>query len=177
MSDNYLGEIRLFAFGYAPTGWVACDGSLLSVTANTALYSLLGIQYGGDGKVNFGVPDLRGRAPVHLSASGHYIQGKLGGAETVTLTMANVPSHTHSLTAAGVPATTSRPTSVDILAQPVTSATLSTAHWIYATPGTLVAMNPLSLSSVGGNGEHNNMQPFMVLNFCIATSGVYPQRA
>ncbi len=180
MGDNYLGEIRLFSFAKIPTGWAVCDGRTLQIAQNQALYSLLSNKYGGDGKTTFALPDLRGRVPVHTgqsSLSPHtiYNMGATGGAETVTLTTGNLPIHTHSMSAVAATATL-KPDAGNLLAEPTDASNVQ--HAIYG-PATnsFVILNTSTISNDGGNGSHNNMQPFQVLNYCIATSGLYPMHA
>jgi len=178
MSDYYLGEVRVFPFGILPQGWLRCDGSLLPINGNQALYSLLGITYGGDGKTTFGLPDLRGRAIVNqgMLGSSPYQIGSKGGATTVALTAGQVPMHNHALNVAAVAATKGGPTD-NFLAN--IASTDSTANIkVFATVGApaLVPLAAPSIVDAGAGGGHQNMQPFLSLNFCISNSGLYPTR-
>lgn len=172
MADPFVAEIRIFGFNFAPRGWAFCDGQLMPISQNTALFSLLGTTYGGDGKSTFGLPNLQGAAPMHPGEgpglSPHYL-GEQGGTETVTLLESEMPSHTHALRANTIdPADTSTPG---------TSATFapSTGGTLYqAAADTTLA--PLALSPAGGSLPHNNMQPYLTVNFCIALQGVFPAR-
>jgi microcystin-dependent protein len=171
MADFFIGEIRAFPFGFAPRGWHLCDGSLLQIQQNAALFSLLQTQFGGDGKVQFALPDLRGRTMLNqgTTSSGTYIVGVKGGAEAVALDQTQMPVHTHTLygntSASGLVNTPSG-------AVPATPAST-----IYAAQAQSPAKNmaAASLSAVGG-GPHNNMQPSLVINYCISTTGIYPSR-
>lgn len=179
MGDWYLGEIRLFGMSWNPQDWLLCDGSILQISGNQALYSLLGTTYGGNGSTTFGLPDLRGRAVVGTSTSDpNYLRGKTGGSETVVLTTAQVPMHQHAFMAtttagsgtvigAGVAIATVTPTTPvpqppDIFTDQVNSA---------KTP-----LNSGTISVSGSSAGHPNVQPSLVLNYCIARSGVYPPR-
>lgn len=166
--DPFLGEIRAFSFGIIPRGWAPCNGQLLPINQNTALFSLLGNRYGGDGKSTFGLPDLRGRVGVSLSPQ--YQQGTSGGAETVTITAESLPQHFHSAAATTQTANSFTPNS-GILAAP-TDNTFS----IYGAPQSLVALDPAAVGSAGGSQAHTNLQPYLAVNYCIALSGVYPSR-
>lgn len=175
MSEPFIGEIRLLAIAWAPKGWALCDGSLLPITPNQALYSLLGTQFGGDGRTTFGLPDLRGRVPLGTVYPGQN-QGKqyAGGGETVTLNEAQVPVHNHMLQAIAEAGNKANP--ADNFYAKVTPVAPATAPVnIYGAATTTVALDTGTLSSVGG-GTHDNMQPFLVLNYCIATQGYYPSR-
>ncbi len=174
MADPFVAEIRIFPFNFAPKGWAWCDGQLLPLSQNTALFSLLGTTYGGDGKSNFALPDLRGRAPMHPGQgpglSLHDL-GESAGSETVTLLESETPMHSHALTAQGAPADTPLPTDTAF------------ARVIGATPylppsGAPVApMANQALTPAGGSQPHNNMQPYLTSYFCIALQGVYPPRS
>lgn len=169
MTDPYLGEIRPFGFSFAPAGWALCQGQLLSIAQNTALFSLLGTQYGGDGTTTFALPDLRGRVPIGFGQGPglpNHIQGETGGAEAVTLTSAQTPAHHHPVAAASN-ATTKNPSG----AVPA----FTTAASSYGTTADLT-MSPTMTASSGGNQPHDNMQPYLVTNWCIALQGVYPPR-
>ncbi len=179
MSDAYIGEIRLFPFDWAPEGWLPCDGRTLPIQSNQALASLLGSQYGGDGRTNFNLPDLRGRVPVSQGVNPkaanpvNYAVGSYGGLESVALTAAQVPPHTHGVNAVNAAATTGAVVTASnvLLAQP------PAAHALYAPSGTTtVALAADSVSQEGAGAAHNNMQPSLVLNFCICTAGLYPPR-
>lgn len=183
MAEPFLGEIRVFAFPFAPQGWALCNGALLPVQQNAALFSLLGAAYGGDGKTTFGLPDLQGRTPIDLgSVSGrpNYRLGDRGGSETVQLTAATMPAHSHLVQAvdqaAGaqpMPAPANNfPSTVHLPDHTVPQ----TGHALYGAPTNLVALNPGAVGAGGGNSGHNNMQQFSVVNFCIAISGLYPPR-
>ncbi len=166
MAEPFLSEIRLMSFVFAPKGWALCNGQLLPINQNQALFSLLGTTFGGDGRVNFALPDLRGRAPIHVG-SGHTL-GERGGEQAHTLSIAELPTHTHVAQATTVAATTNTPTNTVMLAQ-------STAANLYASGASnLVAMAANAVSNVGGSQAHLNMQPFLTLSFCVALQGIFP---
>lgn len=171
--DPFVAEIRIFPFNFAPKGWAWCDGQILPLSQNTALFSLLGTTYGGDGKSNFALPDLQGRTPMHPGQgpglSMHDL-GETGGTETVTLLESEMPSHTHSLMANGALGNRTNP-------QGNTLARVSGAA-PYAAAGTPTAsLAPEALPPTGGDQPHNNMQPYLTCYFNIALQGVFPPRS
>ncbi len=168
MSTPFLGELKLMSFAFAPKGWALCNGQLLPVNQNQALFALLGTTYGGNGQSNFALPDLRGRAPLHNGAG--VVLGQSAGLEVVTLTPGQLPSHTHTLTATGDLANASVPGGAVPAAKPRGGINR------YAPAGNDVVMAPSSLASTGGNQPHANMQPFTVLNWVIALQGIFPSR-
>jgi microcystin-dependent protein len=175
MANPFVAEIRLFPFNFAPRGWAACEGQLLPISQNTALFSLLGTTYGGDGRSNFALPDLRGSAAMHQGQGpglSFYGLGERGGTGTVTLLATEVPVHTHALQAfAGRGTNVNKPAAGLSLAD-------SQGNFVYdtAVPTTPATMAPQTLAPVGSGQPHNNMMPYLTLNFCIALQGVYPQR-
>ncbi len=168
MSDPFLGQIMLAGFSFAPKGFAACNGQLLPISQNTALFSLLGITYGGNGQTTFGLPDLRGRTPLGFSNS--YPLGNTGGTETVALISSELPPHTHNAQANTAAGTTRTPTNGVFGG--------SGSEKLYGPTGSgQVPLNATSIATAGGSQPHENMQPFNVLNFCIALAGVYPSRS
>ncbi|MFO1304130.1 MAG: tail fiber protein [Burkholderiales bacterium] len=164
MAEPFLAEVRMMSFVFAPKGWALCDGQLLPINQNQALFSLLGTTFGGDGRVNFGLPDLRGRVPIHVG-SGHVL-GERGGEQGHTLSIAEMPTHTHFLNGSSTPAETNVPA----------GAYLAQANNAYAPPTDLVALSPTSIANVGGSQAHLNMQPFLTISFCIALQGIFPSQ-
>lgn len=167
MSEPFIAEIRPFAFNFAPRGWALCDGQLLPINQNQSLYALLGTTYGGDGRTSFGLPDIRGRVPVHEASS--LPLGTRNGEETVHLGSNEIPGHTHTSISASSDAGTASTVAGNVPAG-------SGAALIYGDPNNLEAMNGTSLGNTGGNQGHNNMQPFQTLNYCIALQGLFPSR-
>ena len=168
MSAPYLAEIRLTSFAFPPKGWAMCNGQLLPINQNQALFALLGTQYGGNGQTNFALPNLQGRAPMHFSAV-HGI-GQVGGEETHTLAANEMPAHAHTLRASGKVAASSSPNG-GVLAAEARGATPA-----YAAAGNLVALNPAAVTAAGGSQPHENRPPFLALNFIIALQGIFPSR-
>lgn len=166
MAEPFLSEIRLMSFVFAPRGWALCNGQLLPINQNQALFSLLGTTFGGDGRVNFALPDLRGRTPIH-TGSGHTL-GERGGGQSHTLSIAELPVHDHVMSASASTATTSSPTNAVMLAQ------ASVANLYGSSASNHVAMAANAITNVGGSQAHLNMQPFLTLNFCIALQGIFP---
>ncbi|MCP5149886.1 MAG: phage tail protein [Ectothiorhodospiraceae bacterium] len=166
MSEPFLGEVRMFGFTFAPRGWAFCDGQILPINQNQALYSLIGSTYGGDGRTSFALPDLRGRVPVHVGSE--VALGQRAGTERHALSAAELPSHRHGAGASGDQATRTDPTDA------VTASQARRGVRIHASGGTPVALR--GDPSAGGGGAHENMQPFLVLGFCIALQGVFPSR-
>ena len=167
--DPFIGEIRAFGFNFAPVGWATCAGQTLPINQNQALFSLLGTTYGGDGRVTFALPDLQGRVPIGAgqgSGLAPYVQGEEGGVESVTLTTAETPSHTHQAMASNT-VTTKNP--ADGLPGPTASGSS------YGTTADS-AMNAAMIGTTGGSQPHENRQPYLVLNWCIATQGIFPSR-
>lgn len=171
MSEVFLGQIMPVAFNFAPRGFALCDGQLMSIAQNSALFALLGTQYGGDGKTTFALPDLRGRTPVGYgnSALGNVPIGQVAGAETVTLTAAELPSHNHQSNGTTTAGGLRNPTGA--LYGTSTAATYATAA-----SGAQVALNAQTVTPAGQGQPHENMQPFRTLNFCIAITGIFPSR-
>ncbi|MDV3348307.1 phage tail protein [Leptolyngbyaceae cyanobacterium CCMR0082] len=172
MVTPYIGEIRMFGGNFAPVGWALCDGSLLSTQQNDALFSLLGTIYGGDGRTTFGLPDLRGRVPMHYGEGPGLTNRPIGtksGVETVTLTASNIPNHTHVWQASSNSATDTVPTGKVL-------ATAPDAHPIYAedASGTSSMSSSVIASSGGSASSVNNLMSFQVINFIIALTGIYP---
>jgi len=175
MADPFVAEIRIFPFNFAPKGWAWCDGQLLPLSQNTALFSLLGTTYGGNGKSNFALPDLQGRAPMHPGQgpglSLHDL-GETGGSETVTLLESEVPAHSHAMMANASPG---------LLTAPASDRTLSRSQggnaYVPGSPApTLVSMAPQTLAPAGGDQPHNNLMPYLTFYFNIALQGVFPPR-
>jgi microcystin-dependent protein len=166
MAEPFLSEIRIMSFGFAPKGWALCNGQLLPINQNQALFSLLGTTFGGDGRVNFALPDVRVRTPIHVG-SGHTL-GEKGGEQAHTLSIAELPEHLHVVNASSTTATTNTPANNLVPAQ-------STASSLYASGASgLVPMAPAMIANVGGSQAHLNMQPFLTLSFCIALQGIFP---
>ena len=166
MAEPFLSEIRMFSFVFAPRGWALCNGQLLPINQNQALFSLLGTTFGGDGRVNFALPDLRGSVPIHVG-TGHTL-GERGGQQAHTLSTAELPTHAHLAQGNTSNATSPDPTS-SFFAAPS-----SALGAVYGSAQTLVAMSPGMLSNVGGSQAHLNMQPFLTLSFGIALQGIFP---
>lgn len=166
MAEPFLSEIRIMSFGFPPKGWALCDGQLLPINQNQGLFSLLGTTYGGDGRVNFGLPNLQGRAPMHMG-SGHTL-GERGGEQGHTLSISELPTHTHTLNGTSNAGNQLVPAS-NLLATP-------SNQFYQATASSLVAMAAGTLANVGGSQAHLNMQPFLVLNFSIALQGIFPSQ-
>ena len=169
--DPFVAEIRIFPFNFAPKGWAFCDGQILPLSQNTALFSLLGTTYGGDGKSNFALPNLQGNTPMHPGQgpglSLHDL-GETGGSDTVSLLESEIPSHSHAWmtsTNDGIETNTGN----ELFAKGI-------GIGMYANPGALTQMDPNTITPAGGDQPHNNMQPYLTLNFCIALQGVYPPR-
>ncbi len=163
MAEPFLSEIRLMSFTFAPRGWALCNGQLLPINQNQGLFSLLGTTFGGDGRVNFALPDLRGRSPMHVGAS--HTLGERGGEQAHTVSIGEIPTHTHVARA-----TSGTGTQLIPAANLLAVANLP----MYRTPDALTAMSPATIGSTGGSQAHLNMQPFLTLNFCIALQGIFP---
>jgi len=174
MSDPFVAEIRIFAFNFPPTGWAFCNGQLLPISQNTALFSLLGTFYGGDGKSNFALPNMEGNTPLFWgqgSGLSLYDLGQMGGEETVTLISSEIPVHTHAMNAAGGDVGDER--------SPIDRAfarTTGVGGNLYGAAANLVNLAPQALAPAGSSFPHNNMMPYLTLNFCIALQGVFPPR-
>ena len=164
MAEPFLSEIRIMSFEFPPKGWALCNGQLLPINQNQALFSLLGTTYGGDGRVNFALPDLRARAPIHMG-SGHTL-GERGGEQSHTLSIAELPTHAHVLNGSSTAAETNV----------ATGAYLGTVNNAYTAAANLVALSAAEVGNVGGSQAHLNMQPFLTLSFCIALQGIFPSR-
>jgi microcystin-dependent protein len=174
MSDQFLAEVRIFPFNFPPTGWAFCDGQLMPISQNTALFALLGTTYGGDGKSTFALPDLQGSAPMQPGqGQGLSLRdlGEMSGVESITLLVSEIPLHTHTAQADNLdPADLNIPNPARCLAQ-------STAVFAFQPAASnLVQMAFQTLPPAGGGLPHNNMQPYLTLNFCIALQGIFPQR-
>ena len=162
MAEPFLSEIRIMSFIFAPKGWAMCNGQLMPINQNQALFSLLGTTFGGDGRVNFALPDLRGRTPIHVG-SGHTL-GEKGGEQAHTLTISELPQHTHLAQASPTNANT-----------PIASNNfLGAANNLYVPFANPTTITPQSVTNTGGSQAHLNMQPFLTLNFCIALQGIFP---
>lgn len=166
MGEPFLGEIRVFSFNFPPRGWAFCNGTLLPINANQALFSLLGTMYGGDGRVNFALPNLQGRTP--LGFNGQFPQGQAAGETAHTLSVQEMPYHTHAASGSG---NTSGGTNIGI-----NDYFGATTVNIYGAPASPVTLTGETISTIGNSQPHNNMMPYLTLNFCIALQGIYPSR-
>jgi len=169
MSEPFLAEVRIVGFNFAPRGWAFCDGQILPINQNQSLYSLLGTTYGGDGRTSFALPDLRGRTPIHVGRSNggdDHREGQKSGEETHTLAVNEMPQHAH----VGMASNNNADTPV------ATGHVLGRALNLYAAPGSTTNLRSGTLANVGGGQAHNNMQPYLALNFCIALQGLFPSR-
>jgi microcystin-dependent protein len=173
MADPFVAEIRIFPFNFAPRGWAWCDGQLLPLSQNTALFSLLGTTYGGNGKSNFALPDLQGRAPMHPGQgpglSLHDL-GETGGSETVSLLESEIPAHSHALGAQNVALGGAVSPVGNVLNRPASGNLYGSVN------PTIVTMAPEGITPAGGDQPHNNLQPYLTFYFCIALQGVFPPR-
>ena len=179
MSEPFLGQITVFPYSFPPNGWADCAGQLLPIQQYTALFSLIGTQYGGNGTTNFALPNLQGTVPVGQGtqpAASTYVMGETGGAETVTITTNTMPNHGHGLNATTVPGTVNSPNG-QVLATAQKGSPISGAKGeIYNTAAPDTALTPGSIAFAGGTQPHNTIQPFLVLRYCIALQGVFPPR-
>lgn len=173
MSDPFIGEIRAFPFTFAPRGWALCNGQLLPLSQNTALFALLGTTYGGDGRSTFGLPNLQGSVAMGAGqgpgTSLHHL-GETGGAESVALLASEVPTHTHTVQVSSQEATSRTPSTGAALATPPEGS-------LYGAAGSAETMAPEALANTGGFAAHDNMQPYLVMHYCIALQGIFPGRS
>jgi microcystin-dependent protein len=165
MAEPFLSEIRMMSFVFAPKGWALCNGQLLPINQNQALFSLLGTTFGGDGRVNFGLPDLRSRVPIHVGAA--HTLGERGGEPAHTLTISEIPTHPHVANATSAQSTGNTPGNTMTFAQSIGSPA-------YTGAANLAAMNAAMVGNIGGSQAHLNMEPFLTLSFCIALVGIFP---
>jgi microcystin-dependent protein len=175
MASPFLGQIQPFGFGFAPKGWALCNGQIFPISQNTALFSLLGTMYGGDGKTNFALPNLQSRVPMHLGNT--IVQGQTGGEESITLTVSQLPAHNHGFSGTSGAANSKSPNTGSAFAQSNRSGT-SPGDNYYApdnSPGT-GPLNPTTVGNFGGGLPHTNLQPYLTINWCIALQGVFPAR-
>ena len=178
MSDPFLRQIRIFGGNFAPRSYAFCDGQLLSIAQNSALFSILGTTFGGDGRTTFGLPDLRDRAPLHPGTGpglSSYQLGQRGGAATETLSVSEIPAHTHQWDGIAATSTQTAPTNHS-LAEPPVGGRGGGGAKIYGPANNLVALSPDSMDPGGGGQPHNNQQPYLALNYIIALVGVFPSR-
>lgn len=171
MSEPFIGEVRHFAFNFAPRGWMTCQGQMLSIAQNTALFSILGTTYGGNGQTTFALPNLSGRTPIQPGQGpglDPYVLGEEQGAVSVTLTAAQVPPHTHLVSAVAAIGTSDAPAGKSLAQSSIRSDLYA------ATPDTV--MSALAVNPAGGGQPHNNMPPYLAVGFCIATEGLFPSR-
>ena len=172
MSDQFLGELRAFGFNFAPKGWAFCNGQLLSIQQNAALFGLLGTTYGGNGVTTFQLPNLQSRVPMHFGqAPGgtSYTEGELGGVESVTLSSTQMPTHIHMLNGVSASGNTNRPSNV-------LYASGSTGNEAFYGGGALQPLTPSTIGPTGQNQPHTNLQPYLAINWCIALEGLFPSR-
>ena len=167
MSEPFLSEIKIVSFNFAPKGWALCNGQFLPINQNQALFSLLGTTYGGNGQTTFALPNLRGRVPISFG-SGHTL-GEAAGSTSVTVNIQQLPTHLHALQASSATANTNAPDSTTLLGG-------SAPNDIYNGPASLSTLIPSSVTSVGGSQPHNNMMPYLTLNFIIALQGIFPSQ-
>ncbi len=170
MADPFLAEIRPLPFAFMPKGWAHCNGQLMPISQSTALFSILGVTYGGNGKSNFALPDMEGRAPMQAGQGPGLSErplGETGGQESVALELSQMPAHSHAAHASGRVADNQNPT----------GALLAAGSTIYAGATQLVSMAPESVQHTGTDQPHNNMQPYLTVSFCIATQGIFPPRS
>ena len=163
MAEPFLAEIRIMSFQFAPKGWAPCDGQLLPINQNQALFALLGTTFGGNGQTNFALPDLRGRVPIHVGNSGHTL-GERGGEAAHTLSLAELPAHPHPMQASSANGNNAV----------ATANVLAAASGLYGPASALTTLEPSSVTSTGGSQAHQNMQPYLTLSFCIALQGIFP---
>ena len=165
MSQPFVGEIRMFGGNFAPNGWMLCEGQLLPISENETLFNLIGTTYGGDGQSTFALPDLRGRLPMHVGNS--FVLGEQAGTEAVTLTVSQIPQHTHQI-AAGATGTTQSPAGAVVAA--------SASSLYHAAPSGLSSLSTTALQPVGGSQPHTNLQPSLCINFIISLFGIFPSK-
>jgi microcystin-dependent protein len=173
MADPFLAEIRIYPFAFAPRGWAFCNGQLLPISQNTALFSLCGTTYGGDGRTTFGLPNLQGRAALHEGQGpglSSYDLGEVGGSDTITLLQTEMPAHSHALQAQGGPANVATPTGA------MPARVVGATPYLPPAGAPIVAMAANAIGQAGGGQPHNNLQPYLTMNFCIALQGVFPSR-
>jgi microcystin-dependent protein len=180
VSDAFLSEIRMFAGNFAPKGWAMCNGQLMSIQQNTALFSLLGTTYGGNGTSNFALPNLQASAPLHTGGTSSqgaglslHVLGEVGGSQNVTLLASEMPSHTHAPTASKNPANTGNPNNALVAATDPTNP----IYVASSSPGSPLPFGPQAIAPAGGSQPHNNLQPYLVINFIIALQGIFPSRS
>jgi microcystin-dependent protein len=166
MAEPFLAEVRMMSFGFPPKGWATCDGQLLPINQNQGLFSLLGTTFGGDGRVNFGLPDLRGCTPMHMG-NGHTL-GERGGEQSHTLSISEIPTHVHPANASNNPGTDVIPAN-DLLGN-------SAPNTVFGPVQNLTALRAGTVANIGGSQAHLNMQPFLTINFCIALQGIFPSQ-
>ncbi len=165
MAQPYVGEIRMFAGNFAPAGWMFCEGQLLPISENETLFQLIGTTYGGDGQSTFTIPDLRGRIPLHFGNG--FVLAETGGAEEITLTVSQIPAHSHPMLAS---------TDVGTLQTPQGNVTGDTANKIYRSGTANIVMNPNAVSATGGSQPHTNFQPYLCVDFIISLFGIFPSQ-
>ena len=169
MSEPFLAEIKIVSFNFPPKGWALCNGQLLPINQNQALFSLLGTTYGGDGRVNFALPNLRGKVPIHISNP--HVLGETAGQTAVTITAQQLPTHVHAMQA-----TTAQAAANSNSAAPARMLAQSNFSSAWGSPANLQSFSPSAITNVGGSQPHNNMMPYLVLNFIIALQGIFPSR-